>query len=853
MDEVHYRKTRRAAETSSAVSSPELPPLQQFSTMDYNTILARCEELEDLGNGIVIARILSKRYRSTNFDFHAPYGAAPNARTIHLLFSTFVNCGKPKRAIELFRSLQGRYPHPIPIDVYTSFMSRLSTAQGKIPKMESVMTHLQRYGPTPTVTMYNMLLRAKAYQEGVEGAEAVMKSMMGQGYSADQQTFKILMDASLKELDMARAYHWLAEYGRQGFEVRPRRLEMFMKTCIQQILGSQIPRGENFRPKMKTISGSNDVPADAGTYSQEWMYKALQVMRYMSSQRITPTAITFELLIEGFLSQQNLAEAKKVLQMMRGSPHLYTPAPRTWTLFFKHYLATNDHVSAFRVLNEMRRVLHTHPLTRAVTVPPTALYHQLFRHLLQRGKLSLAEKSLYEMMIHQNRAQPSEKEVVDLIWKLDAHPAAAERVYELLYSRTEAASSSPPLSLTTESDAESKDGAFSRAEGGSKPRRKNHIVKQGPIQMANVGVMRAKANSKNERLQDEVWKAWDSMIQYFLEKEGDAPEQPMKDEELLLLGESQKERSILALAFEQVAKVTRKEPTMQQSRGKQIGAARESSSNINRGGGDDWDFGQIRRGLGGAGLGLGLGLNPGLGLQAVYSRMSDAGKNISPMLVDATGTGNMNVRLGNNATGSTKHRMLIQQLLKRQEFLQPLLERRSTNGTSTTSDAPGIGGVARNARLESLKSSFVWVQKHGIPVRIEGFNYYLESLISHQDFEATRESVEKYLLSSRSSGSDDVMIMTTPSSLRFCPDVNTLRILNRQNDLVPSGNELIDQVLREGGPDLAAEWRKHLESPRGSRIRQNRQSSDWSTYSARFLGDHDSGGNSSADTQPTPV
>ncbi|KAI7823387.1 hypothetical protein BC939DRAFT_477284 [Gamsiella multidivaricata] len=771
MDEAHYVESQRA-------SSNIAPRLQRFSTQDYNTILERCEDLEDWVNGFKIAQILFSRYRAPKFDFQSKDGAAPNTRTIALLASIFVRSGRPSMAGYWFKSLHGRFPHPIPLDVYTAFLGQLLTTPGEIRLMQSVLDHLHKHGPKPTTTVYNNLLRAIGTQEGISRAEAFVKHMLSLGYAADRQSFRILIDTSLKELDMPRAHYWLAEYGRQGFEVIPRMLEPFMRTCIRQIIRDQ----GGFSTQFAAV--------DADSYSQEWMYKALHVIRYMSSQGIAPTATTFELLIEGLLSQGDLLQAKNVLRIMRGSPHLYTPASRTWILFFEHHLAVDDHSSAWRVLNEMRRAIETQPISYGSV--PRRLYHQLFRHLLERDKLSLAERTLYELMIRENRYQPRESEVVDLIWKLDHHPEAAERVYELLYSHTEKTPAGRPKTVHS-----------------------NRIMVQGPVQMAHVGVMRAKASSRNDALRDDVMRSWNAMTQYFTERQLSSGHSTT----------SLEEQQVMALAFEQVAKAARKSKFMERGHVSAL-QDRGQGANDNQTA-DGWDFGQIRRSLSG---GLGLGLRAGYG-------MGDASMVAASPAVAASNGGSEAVPsalASRHLEFKGPNRMLIQQLLKRQEFLQPLLERRDKSASSTGSSAMDTTGGRDVTRFETLKSSFEWVQEHHIPIGIDGLNSYLESLLSYQNVDAAKDVVERFLLSSVPSANADAETSTTSpnttevasseegkspvsssSSSPLCPDVNTVRILSEHKGLIIGGLELVDRVLCKGGTELSKAWAEYMESSRG--------------------------------------
>ncbi|KAG0258275.1 hypothetical protein BG011_003389 [Mortierella polycephala] len=722
--------------------------LQRFTTMDYNVILETCQELKAWGHGYKIARILLGRYWNRKFDFRTPDIAAPNTNTIHLMALMFIKFQRPNRVMWLLSALKGRYQQPIPQDVYASFLNQLSSIPGNGPYIESVLVHMRKYGPAPNATLYNTLVKAIGYDESLNQAEAVLRWMESRGCKPDKQSYRILMDVSLKELDMTRAQYWLAEYQRQGFEITPRMLEPYMKTCIQQVIQSN---GHSTKHKSKRDS-----------YSQEWMYKSLQLLQFLSSQRLTPTAVMFELLIEGLLSRQNFPEAKRTFYLMRSSPHLYTPGFKTWNLFFDYHLSMKDYHSAIWILNEMRRANIAVGQMPTKDIVPTDLYHKLFRHVMRDGKVTLAERNLYEMLIHQKRA-PYESEIIDLIWELEKQPGAAERVYDLLYAQI-VPSNGDDLDI--------------------RALRSNSIIDPGPIQLANVGVMRAKASSMDAGLQEEVWKTWNSMTHYFLGYED-------------LQNDTNKITAVLALAFEQVADATRGASV--NDHGLQAGSQKRGTKAMRRQEQDGWDFNPGRRG---PGMGLGLGLALGFGQESDKT----ATPGLSPTFSSI---------ISKPWEFAGEHRTLIQKLLKDQDVLQPLLKQRDTFASTMTKSRSAASDS--NHRLHVLKSSFEWVKRHQIPIRINGLNAYLVSLISHQDYVTVQDTVKRFLLNPNmdafnvnNRGSED----SFPRSLSLSPDLDTLRILNGSRDLIQDGRVLADQVLLVGGSELCKEWVKHLENRR---------------------------------------
>ncbi|KAG0381231.1 hypothetical protein BGX24_000001 [Mortierella sp. AD032] len=730
-------------------------------TQDYNIILERCEELNDWKSGFHISQVLLRRYQSPGFDFHSSDFGAPNTRTIHLMAKMFVKWFRYDMAGSLFSTLHKHYPHRIPLDIYTTYMTELGAVK-QFARIESTLHHLETVGPNPTVTQYNTIMKAIGNHKGRRQAEVFMERMVKAGTTPDQQSYRVLIELSLDDLDVAGAHNWLGEYVRQGFEVNARMMEPFMSTCIHQV-------SQHAHKRLGTDG------IDNASLSQEWMFKAMNILQFMSHQGLSPTSKTFEMLVKGFLAQENVPEARRVLNLMRSSPYFYTPNPRTWVKLFEYHLRQDEPLSALRTLNEMRRSgagLKPGEIPLGIVVP-TRLYRQLFQHYLSKSKLSMSERSLYEMLVQHKGARPNEQDVVDLIWKLDQQPEAAERVYELLYAQS---------------------GEW--VDRGVAHVRRNRIMDDGPIELANVGVMQAKANSKDRLVRDDVWKSWTSMMRY-LEEDGSGRDTPVG--ERIRIAIDPKERSVLALAFEHVAKAARKEPESARS-------AKQDSQNTDkpasRPARDDWNFSPIRQkpGMGGVGLGLRLGQT------GVHGSSGELG------------------RRGSGADTPTKylefkgrHRMMIQQLLRHQEFLQPLMERRDMNVVQpeappkTQSSQPS---THVEGRLDQLKSSFRWVQEHSIPIRIEGLNAYLEGLISYQDFETARETLTAFLANSRavprSSAATKAASIRGPSVLAsLTPNLSTVKILSEYKGVL-GGTNVINKAIKKGGPELSQEWGNHL-------------------------------------------
>lgn len=761
LDQAHYFQLR-AAEMTPAISvlpagAPEPARPRHFTTQDYNVILTRCEELKDWKTGFNIAQTLLKRYRSFGFDFGSPDFGAPNSRTIHLLAKMFVKRYRPDRAGLLFSTLHEHYPHPISLDIYTSYLSELGSMK-QFVRMETTLRYLETVGPRPTVTQYNTLLKAIGLHKGQDQAEEFMAQMVEAGTTPDLQTYRILIDTSLHDLDIDKAHFWLGEYARQGFEVTPRMMEPFMSTCIHQV--------SEFAPKKLGSYGVDNV-----SVSREWMVKAMNIIQFMTRQELSPTAKTFELLISGFLAQENISEARRVLNLMRSSPYIYTPNPRTWVSLFEYHLRQDEPILALKTLNEMwRSGVGLKPGDIPLgTVVPTTLYRRLFKHYLSKSKVSMAERSLYEMMDRHKDARPNKQDVVDLIWKLDRLPEAAERVYELLY-------------------AQSGEWVHRDITGV----RKNRIMEEGPIDLANVGVMRAKANSENRLVRDDVWKAWTSMVRY-LDEDGSARDTPVGKR--FAIAVDPEEKSILALAFEQVAKAARQDA--REAKQCQQEMEKTASRLVN----NDWDFTPVRHkpGLGGLGLGLRLGQS------GVH------GSDVTSGGLDRCGGGNANTPT-KYLEFKGRQRVMIQQLLRHQEFLDPLMERRDLDVTlpeEPPKTQSSHSSTPVDIRLEQLKTSFRWIQDHSIPISIEGFNVYLTSLISHQDFKTARRTLDAFFAKpqsvSRSKGAAKPRVSILAP---LKPNIATVKILKEYQGLM-GGIKSINQAIEKGGPELAKEWTRH--------------------------------------------
>ncbi|KAG0019771.1 hypothetical protein BGZ81_009606 [Podila clonocystis] len=698
-DQSRYLQARRAYNRSDRLLLPSCQKASRFlTTTEYNVILSRCEEIKDWSHGYSISHILLERYLSPKFTFGASpvdFGV-PDTRTIHLMATLFLKSGHPDHAALIFTTMSARYPKKIPLNVYESYLQLLATLPDQLPTIKATLQYLEIHGPAPSTTLYNTVLKAIGRQEGAAKMGLLVERMAAEGFEFDQQSYRLLMLQCLREQDLQGAYRWLAEHERQGFEVRTSTLEPMMKTCTELVVFYSSRQKLPTAPRKNKSKKSTTIPAEA---SQEWLNHALRVFQLVSDRKLVPTMSMYNMLIEALLAQSRVVEAQKVLMSMMDI-HLYTPSHKTWSLFFNHHLESGDYLSAMRVLNTMRR--HPEPVIdssvalqakkpfapiRLPPAVPTRMYRALFQHLLDNRKVSLAERNLYEMMVLQSRTvRPTEKQVVDLIWKLEMLPESAERVYELLYSQT----------LDSRSHPKYVKGAGSNVS-------KNRIMSQGPIQMANVGVMHAKALSVTPAQHEDVWKSWMAITKYYQDQTSDKSASAESSKRV-------KERSVVALAFEQVATASRKLSIKEQQR--EFNRLERADSLLRKPVTDSWDFSQIRRGPGVGAANLGLG--------AVQAVMAGAGLHPTTHL-----------------EFKGKHRQVIQQMLKRQDYLQPLLERQNANTTST----PSVTMEDPDNRLKNLKRSFDWMQQHQVPIRSEGLNVYLKSLISHGDFKSVRETL----------------------------------------------------------------------------------------------------------------
>ncbi|KAG0085218.1 hypothetical protein BGZ92_009162 [Podila epicladia] len=703
-DQSRYFQAQRAYNRSDRQLELSTQNASRFlTTTEYNVILSRCEEIKDWSHGYSISKILLERYLSPKFTFGAsPVDfAVPDTRTIHLMATLFIKSGHPDRATLIFTTMSARYPKKIPLNVYESYLQLLATLPDQLPSIKATLQYLEIHGPTPSTTLYNTVLKAVGRQEGSTKMGLLAERMAAEGFKFDQQSYRLLMLQCLREQDLQGAYRWLAEHERQGFEVRTSTLEPMMKTCAELVVFYNSRQKLPTAPRKNKAKKSVALPAEA---SQEWLNQALRVFQLVSDKKLVPTMSMYNMLIEALLAQSRVIEAQKVLTSMMDI-HLYTPSHKTWSLFFNHHLESGDYLSAMKVLNRMR--LHPEPVIDSsvalqakkpfapIQPPPavpTRMYRALFQHLLDNSKVSLAEQNLYEMMVHQGRTvRPTEKQVVNLIWKLELLPESAERVYELLYSQT-----LDPRSLNKD------------VKGIGSSVSKNRIMSQGPIQMANVGVMHAKARSVTPAQHDDVWKSWMAITQHYTQHyQGRTSNKSASAES----SKRVKERSVVALAFEQVARASRKLSVEEQQR--EHSRMERAERLLRKPATDSWDFSQIRRrpGVGAASLGLG----------ATHAAMAVAGLHPTTHL-----------------EFKGKHRQVIQQMLKRQDYLQPLLERQNANTTSTLS----VTMEDPDTRLENLKCSFGWMRQHHVPIRPEGLNTYLKSLISHGDFKSVRETLE---------------------------------------------------------------------------------------------------------------
>ncbi|KAF9425252.1 hypothetical protein BGZ94_007702 [Podila epigama] len=674
IDQFRYRAERCEYALSLQGAPFSTPSTRRFfTTFEFNMMLERCKELEDWSHGYLISKLLLKRYLSPKFTFGRSVldHGSPDSRTIHSMAEMFVKSQHPDRAELLFSTLVGRYPNPIPIGVYESYVQLLATDSRHIPQIELALRRLEKHGPTPTPTLYNAVLKAMGRQNGPDRIRRLVSQMIAGGFRPDQQTYRILIAQCLNHRNMQGAYDWLAEYERQGFEVRTSTLEPFLKTCSRWTvyysgLQKQLPGPRSTKQR-------NPAKPTYDESAQEWLHQALLVFQIVSDRNLIPSMQMYNKLIEALLAQSRVSEAQKVLRVLMDT-HLYIPTHATWALFFNHHLQASDHVAAMKVLTAMRK--HPEPLTEsslAIQVPkpfrpirpkpavPTAMYSTLFQHLLDHGKASLAEQTLYDMMVHQKRTvRPTEKQVVDLIWKLTWDAEAAERVYEILFSQIQ---------------------------------RSDKRGNSGPIHLAKVGVMSAKAHTTVPSQHEDVWRSWMAMTHHYqLHQQGRSKMALEKDQ------------AVMSLAFEQVALAMRNLPTRKQGSFSYVKAQQQLQlqGKVRVSSVDGWDAGTF-----GAG---------GKGMQREGDVVTDR---VDHMAVK----------------GKLLH--LIERLLRRPDYLHA--EHSNLRDTVVLgTEGSSLRAQESESRLDYLKQSMAWVRQYGIPLRVEGMDVYLNGLISHRDLRSVQ-------------------------------------------------------------------------------------------------------------------
>ncbi|KAG0342623.1 hypothetical protein BG004_005645 [Podila humilis] len=711
VDQTRYLRARRAYLLSDKKQSPsQLQVKQLLTTKELNVILTQCEGAKEWSHGYLISEILLRRYLSKKFTFGASpvdFGQ-PNSRTIHLMAGHFTESRHPERAMLMFYTLTARYPTTISLNIYESFLCRLAKLPGRFAIIEATLKHLEKHGPQPTTALYNVVLKAISWKESADRLHLLLKSMMAEGFQPNKETYMLLIAKNLSELNLQKAYQWLAELERQGFEVHVSSFEPFMKLCTEQVAKFGQQRKMVDAGKHSASQSKKDMRLTE--QSQEWLNHGLRVFQTLHDRKMIPTMKIYNWLIEALLAESRVSEARKVLVSMM-DVHLYTPTQRTWSLFFNHYLSKGDYVEANRILSKMRQ--HPNPVIESSTslqgkkpfgpiypeAPvPTKMYRTLFRHVLDNWSVSFAERNVYEMMVHQDRSvRPTEKQVQDLIWKLGPHPEAAERVYVLLYPQTQ-----------------SKSRSYGHARGDDS----NRIVTLGPIQMSQVGVMNAKSRTSVPAQHEDVWRAWRVMTQFYQKATSNTT-----NNHVPTTGPNSR-KSVLSCAFEQVARASRKLTTQEQQ--KEQARIEQAERLLQKPSVDGWDFGPARRGPSVGPASVGLGLRFGL---------VGAGTGVG------AGHGQ---HLTDHLQIKGKNRHLIQQMLKRPDFLQPLLDQQNaatSNSERRTPDAARVDDS--DTRLQNLLSSYEWMRNHEVPIQPSAMHMFLESLISHGDFKSVRETLDQ--------------------------------------------------------------------------------------------------------------
>ncbi|KAF9971556.1 hypothetical protein BGZ73_005491 [Actinomortierella ambigua] len=485
-----------------------------LTTVDYNHILRVCLDTKDTTNALSITRHLLRRYQSPEFQPQDASHAPPNTGLIYNMMRSLMAHDHCQEALQLFQlvhqflsttssssSASSPFPKRLDLRLYDSFLKELGARQ-HFDEMYAVIQFLERHGPQPKMHTYNLVLENVAShgtEAQLEAAMDLLKQRIntskddGDDISFNKETYLILAKRLVRQHRIAEAENWLTmmERSGRGYKVTATMFDPLVRECILQAVDGLPELGSARRTNAHRTAAAAAANTKVTKEHQSWIHASLQFLRGMSDRGLVPTVRTMDLLIEGFLRQGRLEEAKQILHTMV-TTFAHRPTERILTHFFEYHLGAKEYPAAIATLERMKALAPFESQHSRGTVqqgaqpnlPRRKLYRDLMHTLVADRQWTLAERTIYDMTFTAGVVL-SARELASVVARMTDAPDSIERLLAI-------------VGPVAPSDAQ--------------PGQRDSHSKDDFLQQAQLALMKAKGEAKGQLERDEVWSMWQSML-----------------------------------------------------------------------------------------------------------------------------------------------------------------------------------------------------------------------------------------------------------------------------------------------------------------------------------------------------
>ncbi|PWA89166.1 pentatricopeptide repeat (PPR) superfamily protein [Artemisia annua] len=276
----------------------------------------------------------------------------PNIRTYNELMEGLCRIGKPYKAMTLLRKIidNGLRPERLTYNILVDGFCK----EGHLDMAFRILKSMGTLNLESDGFAYTMLIDRLSKEAKLDQANGLLSVMIKKGIEPDEVTFTALIDGYCKNGKLENAVILLDKMVQSnnltltGPHIFNSVIDAFIKNKKSgqenAMLGKMLKHG--ITPSVVTYTILVDGFCQTGNIK-----RSLEVFELMKHCKCPPNVYTFTVLIDGFCQNGRLEEVVKLLQTMYNTG--VTPNVITYTILIRAYVKFGDLECAFEILNDM--------------------------------------------------------------------------------------------------------------------------------------------------------------------------------------------------------------------------------------------------------------------------------------------------------------------------------------------------------------------------------------------------------------------------------------------------------------------------------------------------------------------